>query len=122
MFGGLSNDKPNKYRTMATGALIMNGTEVFEAKTLSTHTVFLDWFHEKSAEVWETGLFDLLKKVDYDGIQLTMNAPTLFCDGGHPNCVRVSDQSSKEQTERRKLSVSDSNVYTNWYTSYQNQD
>jgi hypothetical protein len=26
LYGGLSNDKPNKYRTLATGALIMNGT------------------------------------------------------------------------------------------------
>lgn len=118
LYGGLSNDKPNKYRTMASGALIMKDGEVFDAKTYSDKTVFLDWFHEKAAEVWETGLFDLFKLVPYDGIQLTMNAPTLFCNGGHPNCVRNTAEPSEELSQRRKLSVGDSEVDTNWYTSY----
>lgn len=109
LYGGLSNDKPNKYSTKASGSLIMKDGEVFDAKTYSDKTVFLDWFHENSAKVWEEGLFDLFKLVPFSGIQLTMNAPTLFCDGGHPKCVRntAAEPTSEQLSQKRQLSFSD---------------
>lgn len=63
-----------------------NESTPFDAPTFSNSTRFLDWFHEKARKVWEEGLFDLWENVPYDGLWLDMNAPTIFCDGGPPNC------------------------------------
>lgn len=53
LYGGLSNDEPNTYTTLAKGALIMNGAEEFDAETYSKKTVFLDWFNSNSSIAWE---------------------------------------------------------------------
>lgn len=120
LYGGLSNDRPNKYRTLASGALIMNGTEVFEAETYSKKTVFLDWFTTMASTVWEEGLFDLARQVQFDGIQLTMNAPTLFCDGGQPNCYGPAPEPDAPlQTQRSKLNGAEAApIDSTWYLSY----
>ena len=127
LYGGLSTDRPNSYSTLATslGSVIMNGTQPFEALTYSNNTIFLDWFHGMSAYVWELGLYNLRRIIPYDGLQLTMNAPTIFCDGGHPNCMDPSKPPQPEPeavlSERRKLEVSDDPVDpidATWYLSY----
>ena len=45
--------------------------------------VFVDWFNEKSKQLWGTGLYDLYNSTHYDGIWIDMNEPTGFEHGEH---------------------------------------
>lgn len=114
LYGGLGNDmnSPNKYVGLAKGALIMqNESTVFEAQTYSNHTVFLDWFRQNASNVWSEGLFDMFENlVEYDGISLELNTPTIWCDGGRPLC-----QNDNRTMGRRLEAVGES---YDWYTSY----
>ena len=47
--------------------------------------VFLDFFNDKSSEIWTQGLMDLYKQVPFDGLSLDMNEPTTDCNGECPN-------------------------------------
>jgi alpha-glucosidase (family GH31 glycosyl hydrolase) len=120
LYGGLSADAPSKYVPAASGALIKNGSEPFEAQTFSNKTRFLDWFHDGARGVWEEGLFDLWDAVPFDGLWLDMNAPTIFCDGGHPNCANPYNEAKPTEDARRRQLVRQTadNVDTTWYLSY----
>lgn len=90
LYGGLGYDadEENKYIIMANDTFIMDNTgKAFDAQTFSNHTMFLDWFQQEAANTWATGLFDMFEQmVEYDGVLLDYNTPTIFCDGGHPLC------------------------------------
>lgn len=95
----------------------MNGTEPFEAQTLSDKTVFLDWFHQDAAKVWANGLLDMWEElVPYDGIWLDMNTPTIFCEGGRPLCA------NDRQPEFAKRHLAENGTSTDWYTSYSSEN
>lgn len=114
LYGGLAleDESPSKYVIEANGSLIMtNDNKVFEAQTLSNKTVFLDWFQNKSADVWADGLLDLFEQfVEYDGVSLDLNTPTIFCEGGRPLCV------NDPKTFKRPIVKEGEN--TTWYTTY----
>lgn len=128
LYGGLANDGPNKYITLAGDALIKNITgDIFEAQTYSNSTVFMDWFHNKSKEVWSQGLNDLWDQVPFDGVWLDLNAPTIFCDGGRPKCTNPFETSKPETVEDVKRRVLAENplgddpnhdIDISWYTRY----
>lgn len=67
---------------------INTGLEFEGAVTTSAaynHTVFLDFFNDKSATMWEKGLKDLFNQVQYDGLWFDMNEPTARCNGECPS-------------------------------------
>lgn len=117
LYPGFSNDKPSKYITAAEGALIrgFNGSkEDFEVPTLySQNTKFLDWFHINSSGVWEEGLFDLYKQVEYDGLWLDMNTPTIACNGGQP-----CPEPSKTTKHPMVKSTEEADADVSWYQSF----
>lgn len=112
LYAGFSKDSEH---VPAEAPLILNGTEKFEGQTLSgTDTVFLDWFDSAASDPWEKGLFKLWETVPFDGLWLAQNAPSIMCDGGHPNC-----DDDKPTPPGRKLVADDDN--TDWYSSSPDQ-
>jgi alpha-glucosidase len=92
---GISADDPdNKYFTdaLSKNALIRSSIDVSEETfggVLVSHvwpnkTVFLDFFSDDAADIWNQGLKDLYEKVPYDGLWLDMNEATSFCNGECP--------------------------------------
>jgi len=73
----------------------------------------LDWFHEKSASVWELGLFNLFAQVAFDGLWLDWNTPTIFCNGGQP-CPTQNEMSNSGIQQ----SGDESTVDMSWYQSF----
>ena len=125
LYAGLSADRPSPYITAAEGAFIrgLNGsTDDFDAQTFSNSTRFLDWFHDGAAPVWERGLFDLFAQVAYDGLWLDDNAPTIFCDGGQPECrnpfTEKAMKTAEDTQEGGPKQAVDADVDVSWYTSY----
>lgn len=55
--------------------------EPFVGKVWPGDTVFVDWSHPQAAKFWQSGLANLAKEVDFDGLWLDMNEATSFCDG-----------------------------------------
>jgi alpha-glucosidase len=89
---GLSaDDDNNKYfqDALTKNALIRSSIDVSEETfggVLVSHvwpnkTVFLDFFSDDAADIWNQGLKDLYEKVPYDGLWLDMNEATSFCNG-----------------------------------------
>lgn len=121
LYGGMAYNEtkqsPYVVSAMTGKALVMNGTQKFEAQTYSNKTVFLDWFHENATKVWADGLLDMWEQlVPYDGIWLDMNSPTIFCNGGRPLCAN----DPKPEFIKRRLVADDAS--TDWYTSYGSDD
>lgn len=50
-------------------------------KVWPDHTVFLDWFHPNSSDVYHQGLLDLHAQVPFDGLWIDMNEATGFTNG-----------------------------------------
>jgi len=94
-------------------------------------TVFLDFFGDNAAQIWEEGLTDLYQKVPYDGLWLDMNEATAFCNGecpsyGEPSAKTVVNKTEEFVSTMRFLAVDDdsnSSAFTNhsWYLSADNQ-
>ena len=73
-----ADDVDNKYfkEALTKNALIMSSIDNSEesfGKVLVSHvwsnkTVFLDFFSDAAADIWNEGLKDLYKKVPYDGL------------------------------------------------------
>jgi alpha-glucosidase (family GH31 glycosyl hydrolase) len=64
----------------------------------SNKTVFLDFFSDDAADIWNQGLKDLNKKVEFDGLWLDMNEATSFCNG---ECPKWTPPNKTESTKRR---------------------
>jgi alpha-glucosidase (family GH31 glycosyl hydrolase) len=61
--------------------------------------VFLDFFNDKTSDIWAQGLMDLYEQVPFDGISLDMNEPATVCNGECPNGLPVNST----QTSKRNL-------------------
>ena len=84
-FANVNNYDYTKYAmrlARENGALINSKNQTFVAQTWSNKTVFPNWGSQVGRDVWQQGLQDLYGKVSFDGLQLIMNEPATFCDGG----------------------------------------
>lgn len=59
-------------------------------------SVFLDFFNNKSRDIWSQGLSDLQDDLPFDGIWLDMNEVTGFCNGD------ITDTSKQCLTMQKK--------------------
>jgi alpha-glucosidase len=100
-----SHDDQNKYYTAAFDKnLLLKSTAnadtengILTTKIFSNETVFLDFFDDRSKDVWGEGLRDLHDLIPYDGIWLDMNEPVSFCNGECPQHSTESTAQTKEQ-------------------------
>ena len=118
---GISADDPNNtyFRDALTkNALIRSSIDVSEdtfGGVLVSHvwpnkTVFLDFFSDDAADIWNRGLKKLYEKVPYDGLWLDMNEATSFCNGECPKWTPPNDTAST----KRRLTEELSNVNPNF--------
>ena len=78
--------------------------------------VFLDFFNDKSSEIWTQGLMDLYEQVPFDGLSLDMNEPTTVCNGECPNGL---PKNTTKTSKRNLKELKDEGGYV--YTSYSDQ-
>jgi alpha-glucosidase (family GH31 glycosyl hydrolase) len=106
-----SHDAQNKYYSDAFDKnLLLKSTAnadmengILTTKIFSNDTVFLDFFDDRSKDVWGEGLRDLHALIPYDGIWLDMNEPVSFCNGECPQDATESTAPTKEQVIKDKL-------------------
>jgi len=134
-----ADDENNQYfrDALSKNALIRSSINVSEETyggVLVSHvwpnkTVFLDFFSDDAADIWNKGLKDLYGKVPYDGLWLDMNEATSFCNGECPSWTPEPTNdtvSPKRRLAEAKFMVidDDDEGFTNhtWYMSAKNQD
>jgi alpha-glucosidase (family GH31 glycosyl hydrolase) len=81
----------------------------------------LDWFNPDAKDTWATGLFHLMETIQFDGLWLSENAPSIMCEGGHPECdddIPPAARADKRRQLRENVKDSDDDIITDWYTSY----
>lgn len=89
----------------------------------ANNTVFLDFFSDDSAQVWNAGLAALYDLVPYDGLWLDMNEIGAMCDGECPD-YNGTETTSSASSRRSLKEVTQSSLDSDstWYTSYSEQD
>lgn len=115
-----ADDSENKYYAQASAGNKLIKSSLYPEKfngALSTtvwpnHTVFLDFFDDDAAKIWEQGLSDLHQLVSYDGLWLDMNEICAFCDGECPDTIHNSTNTTSATPKKLR------NDNESWYQSY----
>jgi len=70
---------------------------VLVSHVYANKTVFLDFFSDKAADIWNQGLKALHDQVPFDGLWLDVNEATTFCNG---ECPDYSQQNVTQSAKR----------------------
>lgn len=108
---GLSNTRDSVYvpRALTNKLLIQkhDSSDPIEQFVWPKSSVFLDFFNNKSKDIWSAGFSDLHEELPFDGVWLDMNEVTGFCNGDindvSKQCVAMQGKDQKMIEEYAKF-------------------